>query len=293
MLRKKFSPTRKRRLAKKHLNFQTLETRRLMAVDLATVDAARDVILNDVNDITVVGSTGQVAVFDPVGAPAGQGAFAVTHDGDNDTEIAAAIWGTGRIVAYPHDGYVNLNDHAATHDTGQLYHNSIQWATNSADNAASLTQRIVTNSSSAETWLTAQGYTNVTHRSDWENGLAEADLLITVLTGNVSTAQQTAVANFVQAGGGLMTGGTGWGIAQSRDLRTLPGNVLLAQAGLGWADGFTGGTTVHRSTEFGNASFSLEAVEQYWAETRTLTTCLLYTSPSPRDATLSRMPSSA
>ena len=67
-----------------------------------------------------------MAVFDPVVAPAGQGAFAVTHDGDFDTEIAAAIWGTGRIVAYPHDGYVNLNDHAATHDTGQLYHNSIQ-----------------------------------------------------------------------------------------------------------------------------------------------------------------------
>ena len=33
--------------------------------------------------------------------------------------------------------------------------------------------------------------------------------------------------------------------------------------------------------------------EQYGAAIRYLETCLLYTSPSPRDATLSRMPSSA
>ena len=31
----------------------------------------------------------------------------------------------------------------------------------------------------------------------------------------------------------------------------------------------------------------------YWAQTAMIKTCLLYTSPSPRDATLSRMPSSA
>ena len=38
----------------------------------------------------------------------------------------------------------------------------------------------------------------------------------------------------------------------------------------------------------------LEDVKKKWDQNRiTLDTCLLYTSPSPRDATLSRMPSSA
>ena len=33
--------------------------------------------------------------------------------------------------------------------------------------------------------------------------------------------------------------------------------------------------------------------DMVWQKSRSATTCLLYTSPSPRDATLSRMPSSA
>ena len=36
----------------------------------------------------------------------------------------------------------------------------------------------------------------------------------------------------------------------------------------------------------------LETAGEWWAA-EVITTCLLYTSPSPRDATLSRMPSSA
>ena len=42
-----------------------------------------------------------------------------------------------------------------------------------------------------------------------------------------------------------------------------------------------------------SATFDGAALEVTAAKADGLTTCLLYTSPSPRDATLSRMPSSA
>ena len=45
----------------------------------------------------------------------------------------------------------------------------------------------------------------------------------------------------------------------------------------------------HDLTDFTHASATWAA----WGESATYTPCLLYTSPSPRDATLSRMPSSA
>ena len=59
--------------------------------------------------------------------------------------------------------------------------------------------------------------------------------------------------------------------------------------------------TVHRlENDFQDVSIEdtrrllgLNAIECYDLDVEGLTTCLLYTSPSPRDATLSRMPSSA
>ena len=60
------------------------------------------------------------------------------------------------------------------------------------------------------------------------------------------------------------------------------------------------------SSNYQNCSFNLVSDEIFWKESeentfrfnapitfRDTQTCLLYTSPSPRDATLSRMPSSA
>ena len=48
------------------------------------------------------------------------------------------------------------------------------------------------------------------------------------------------------------------------------------------------GGNVHRSENIGNRKLAYPIQDQFKASY-----CLLYTSPSPRDATLSRMPSSA
>ena len=47
------------------------------------------------------------------------------------------------------------------------------------------------------------------------------------------------------------------------------------------------------SRGMGSESIAIYSVPAHWAPQVSLFTCLLYTSPSPRDATLSRMPSSA
>ena len=51
--------------------------------------------------------------------------------------------------------------------------------------------------------------------------------------------------------------------------------------------------TVNQAAEFGLESGRLWLTDQMSRSGTTAITCLLYTSPSPRDATLSRMPSSA
>ena len=230
----------------------------------ADAEAARNVLLAGVTNIAVVGSPGQIAVFDPPGASAGEGAFSVIHDGDYRPMVAAAIWGTGKVVAFGHNGYVNFGGAGGTLDTGQFYLNSVAWTTNSAGLGAA----IVTNVTGTRDWLVAQGFTNVSVHSDWQNYLASADLLIAELGPSVTTAQQQAVSTFVQGGGGLITGGTGWGYQSGgTDLVTMSGNVVLREAGLAWASGFRSGTTdaTQRSTALANASQALAFAQQLWA----------------------------
>ena len=43
----------------------------------------------------------------------------------------------------------------------------------------------------------------------------------------------------------------------------------------------------------GLAEWQLKIIQRHWDSLDDYLNCLLYTSPSPRDATLSRMPSSA
>ena len=233
-------------------------------VSPAEAEAARTALLAGVNNIAVVGAPGRVAIFDPPGAGSGQGAFGVIHDGDYTPMVAGAIWGSGKIVAFGHNGYTNFNAAGAQLDTGQFYLNSVAWTTG----LAGKNQKIVTDSTGTRSWLLINGYTDVTFSNNWENLLGNADLLIAELGRTVSTAKQNAVSAFVQGGGGLITGGTGWGYKSlGSNLETLDGNVVLREAGLAWTDGFRDGTTdaTNRSTELANASQALAFAEQVFA----------------------------
>ena len=48
-----------------------------------------------------------------------------------------------------------------------------------------------------------------------------------------------------------------------------------------------------RGHRLSNGMFGIKSLESKFLTSRQIEACLLYTSPSPRDATLSRMPSSA
>jgi len=233
-------------------------------VSVGDATAARNALLAGVTQIATVGSPGEIAVFDPPGAGAGQGAFGVIHDGSYRQMVAAAVWGSGKVVAFGHNGYTDFSAAGDSLDTGQFYLNSVAWTTGIAGTSPT----IVTNSTGTQTWLQSQGFTNVSVHSNWESFLTGADLLVVELGRNISTAKQTAVSNFVQNGGGLITGGTGWGYKSlGSDLVTMDGNVVLREAGLAWPDGFRSGTTTatNQSTELANASRALEFAEQLWA----------------------------
>ena len=218
--------------------------------------AARTAILSGVTTMAITGSPGEIAVF-------GDQAFGVMHDGSYRPMAAAAGWGTGRIVAYGHNGYLNFNSFVSDTSTSQLFVNSVTWASQVAGTGA----QVVTNNTSARDFLQAKGFT-VTYNTSWENYLSGKNLLIVELASSVSTARQTAVKNFVRGGGGLITGWTGWGYASlGTDLKTMAGNVLLRQAGLGAADGIRSGTTTvtNLSTSLSNAATAIATVQSYWA----------------------------
>ena len=75
--------------------------------------------------------------------------------------------------------------------------------------------------------------------------------------------------------------------------KAVPYGVYDLAANSGW---------VNVGTDADTGEFAVESIRRWWNRigapaypdaTRLLITCLLYTSPSPRDRTRSRMPSSA
>lgn len=229
--------------------------------------ASRAALLSGVNAIKTVGAPGSIAVFDPEDAPAGRGAFAVSRDAQFRVMIGAALWGNGRVVAYPHPGYVSFSDHADSNDTGQLYHNSILWVTQTTG----LDAVILTSDSKAYNWLVSQGYTNATLRPDWENVLTGADLVI-INMHNLSGFQSEALAAFIQSGGGLITGQAGWIDQNYPDPARANGNVFLHDAGLGWSTSLgTVNPVMPATTEYGNATAALILAEEEWEGSVTAT----------------------
>ncbi|QDU57795.1 M60 family metallopeptidase [Aeoliella mucimassa] len=249
-------------IARDHLGATVPEVAAL--VSPATAAAARNELLNGVSNIAVVGAPGTIAVFDPPDASAGEGAFSVMHDGDYRAMVAAAYWDSGKIVAFSHNGYVsNMGQVGDQLDTGTLFENSIAWSSG----IAGKNQVIVTATTATRNWLQSQGYTNVTQSNNWEQLLAGADVLIAELGRSVSSAKMAAVEDFVTSGGGLITGGTGWGYQSlGSDIVELDGNQVLRKAGLAWSTGFRNGTTDadNLPTELSNATQALEFVEAYW-----------------------------
>ncbi len=231
------------------LRFESLEPRQLLAAlayDPAAQTALRNQLLNGVTQIADQGSEGTVAVF-------GDHATSVLESTDLKTVVAAADNGVSRIIAASKTGFADFAN-ATQFDTTAFYLNSLNWLSKGLGTSA----RIVTDKSATQTWLVGQGFTNVTLRSDWQNGLGTADVLVTWFS-NPTAAQQTATNNFLAAGKGMFVAYNGWAYSGGVTPKNSGGNALLRQYGLSWTDDtlsstFTG--TIVLGTEAGNAVLS-------------------------------------
>ena len=85
-----------------------------------------------------------------------------------------------------------------------------------------------------------------------------------------------------------LTGFTPGGLYIVHRNETSPFDATVRQVGIDMSNPETVGTISEWSIPLGPGAAELEVIGY-----GTIDTCLLYTSPSPRDATLSRMPSSA
>lgn len=237
---------KKMKRQRRWLGIEPLEPRQLLAAlayDLAAQTALRNQLLNGVAQIADQGTEGTVAVF-------GDHATSVLESTDLKTVVAAADNGVSRIIAAGKTGFADFAN-ATQFDTTAFYLNSLNWLSKGLGTAA----RIVTDKSVTQTWLVGQGFTNVTLRSDWQNGLGTADVLVTWF-GNPTAAQQTATNNFLAAGKGMFVAYNGWAYSGGVTPKNSGGNALLRQYGLSWTDDsisstFTG--TIVLGTEAGNA----------------------------------------
>ncbi len=225
--------------------FERLEARELfaaLAYDPVAQTAIRNQLLSGVAQIADMGAEGSVAVF-------GDHATCVFQTPERQTILAAVDNGVSRIIAGAKTGFADFAN-SSQFNTNTFYLNSLNWLSKGLGNSA----RIVTDLSSARTWLLSQGFTNVTLRSDWQNGLGNADLLVTWF-GNPTIAQQTATNNFLASGHGMFVGYNGWAYSGGTTPKTSGGNALLRQYGISWTDSaaysFTG--TILLGTEAANA----------------------------------------
>ena len=98
------------------------------------------------------------------------------------------------------------------------------------------------------------------------------------------------ISDSVTSDGGLITHSCFPTTVEERHYGTIPGSALATSAALSHSTAQTNPTVEryppHQKTK-------VKKLPKEKAKDKASQTCLLYTSPSPRDATLSRMPSSA
>lgn len=203
-------------------------------------------ILNDVRSISTAGVPGPLAVF-------GDRAFVLVAGRDDKTSLlpvaAGAEWGRGRVVALGHGGMIGDKalDHAGTK---AFVGSAVGWLAGKP--GASI--GVLRNDAMMRT-LTAAGFNARALAGPWHTTLRDHAAVV-VDSHSIGPAERAALQTYIKNGGGLLTGGLGWGWLQLNPGRTIhdhPGNLLLREAGLAWCDGTleptapdafaTGGTT--------------------------------------------------
>ena len=162
-------------------------------------ELARTQILSGVTTLADPVQPGHMVIW-------GDTAYSIANNNGEDHRspmIAAAGFGTGRVIAMGDHQFLTMDSFGDTADSGQLYKNGIAWL---ADDSSKSIKIVVTSGTAAETWLAAQGYTNVVKidgAQTYATELGDADVLVGWLGSSVAQADLDLIENFVTGGGGL------------------------------------------------------------------------------------------
>ncbi len=196
-------------------------------------DEARDYLLNKVETVVKVGIPGPLLLT-------GEDAFPIligSIGGKIQAPfVAASFMGKGAVLAFGHGGYLDTRNLDKA-NTMQLLMNGVRWV--SGKTAPKI---LVQKNEALAQSLSNQGFDVwISEEQLTTSALANYDALI-VDSDRLTTEEVQAVKAFVKSGSGLVTAGLGWGWMQLNRGKSLfnemPGNILLAEAGITWANGY-------------------------------------------------------
>jgi hypothetical protein len=204
---------------------------------MASASPAKDrvALLKGVEALPKVGIPGPVAVF-------GDDAFAVLTGrlgGLPRAVVAAARFGSGRVVAFGHGGYFGPNSTGKA-DGGRLLTNAVRWTAH-----GDRTPRVYLAGQHAglQAFLTQQGF-SVAPLPVAAGGVGPRDVVVWIESAAVPPER---LVRHVRGGGGLLTAVCPWGVQQIRGPsgfvlhEDLPQNRALAPMGLVFALGYLEG----------------------------------------------------
>jgi hypothetical protein len=217
-----------------HQGMLTITAALLLASSLGQAPHTADLaaLLEGVQTIARPGVPGPIAVH-------GEDAFAVVTGASGGSAhlaiVAAGTMGEGRVIVFGHGGYLGP-DSLRRGETQRLFSNSLRWTTRTE------APRIgVWHAPSLVAELNEAGFSAAAlDRLDGDS-LTETDVVVAILSA-LDEKERGPLAEFVRAGGGLITAGLGWGWQQLHPRLELdrdhPGNDFLRDAGLTFGLGY-------------------------------------------------------
>lgn len=194
------------------------------------VQAERAKILEGVESIPMTGSPGPVGIWGNLAFPII--AAADGRDGNELALAAAAGYGKGRIILFGHGGYLNGN---AGGDATRLMENCVRWVGNKEKPSIG-TKGLRGGSVYGQSGFNTQEIDGPIEASTL-NGF---DVIVINAQGVTDPAEGEAIVEWVQKGGGLVAGMTGWAYGQTsggKELTTTHGlNQALLPAGVGFTE---------------------------------------------------------
>lgn len=183
-------------------------------------------LIEGVKTIPHQGAPGPVAIFGPNAFPVIVGGEA----GKQQALVAASLIGKGRAVIFGHNGYLS-NDAMSQGDIGTLMLNAVRWAGHKEKPTIGV-----------ESSGLVSFFSDKKLRASQIKGTMSAQALrpydVVILNAQRLTSPEDAAAlkSYIAAGGGLISGMTGWAFDKSlTDEHAL--NSLLREGGLAWTKG--------------------------------------------------------